>query len=281
MRPGWKILLRAALVAPGLLIVGLGQSRGAGDEPGRFGLGRLFRFGGGSSSASSSNANSIPNQNPVPPTAPMPTPPDPSYPPTAATLPTAPSSGPATDAAMPSAPATSAAPRIVPRPRVSRAVTESDPIVTRIMLNRSDDGNQFGMFLQVFADGTLIDSEGVHNVGQEALRPIIEALQAGDLSRQRGHCGAPATDSLESVHVIVYERSLGRLRANAFSYSGNPRGCDNAIRQLHSALDNLQARVTRPMTQPTGPVTAPVAPPAPFPTSPGAGQNVIPLTAPN
>ena len=135
----------------------------------------------------------------------------------------------------------------MPRPRVTRPVTESDPILTRITLNRSDDGNQFGMFLQVYADGTIIDSEGVHHVGQDALKPLIEALQAGDLYRFKGHCGAPATDYVESVQVIVYERSLGRLRANAFSYSGNPQGCDNAIRHLHGTLDNLQAKIVRTM----------------------------------
>jgi hypothetical protein len=157
-------------------------------------------------------------------------------------------------------------------------LTESDPILTRITLNRSDDGNPFGMFLQVFADGTLIDSEGVHHVGQEALRPIIEALQSGDLYRLKGHCGAPATDYVESVQVIVYERYLGRLRANSFSYSGNPQGCDNSVRHLHATLDALQSRITRPVPMPAGPTAGDVTTPAP----PTAGsQTIIPLTAPN
>jgi hypothetical protein len=171
---------------------------------------------------------------------------------------------------------------------VTRPITESDPIVTRITLNRSDDGNQFGMFLQVYADGTVIDSEGVHQVGQDALKPIIEVLQSGELSRPKAHCGAPATDFVESVQVIVYERSLGRLRANAFSYSGNPQGCDNAIRHLHAALDSLQAKVIR--TAPVGtslggggvPPSLPAVPGTTVPTPANGGSPaVIPLTAPN
>jgi len=177
-------------------------------------------------------------------------------------------------------------PRIVPRPRVTWPVTESDPIITRITLNRSDDGNQFGMFLQVYADGTIVDSEGVHHVGQDALKPLIEALQAGDLYRVKGHCGAPATDYVESVQVIVFERSLGRLRANAFSYSGNPQGCDNAIRHLHGTLDNLQAKIVR--TVPVGAsagVNTPRAGSPPLPLTatpePTGNQTVVPLTGPN
>src|SRR5207249_2956806 len=150
-------------------------------------------------------------------------PPTPSVPPSppAASFPPPVASASTSEVSTPAAPGPSPAPRILPRPRVSRPVTESDPIVIRITLNRSDDGNPFGMFLQVFADGTVIDGEGVHHVGPDVLRPIIEALQSGELSRIRGHCGAPATDYIESVHVTVFERSLGRLRANAFSYSGN------------------------------------------------------------
>jgi hypothetical protein len=169
---------------------------------------------------------------------------------------------------------------------VSRPITESDPILTRITLNRSDDNNSFGMFLQVFADGTVVDSEGVHSLGQEALKPLIEALQAGDLYRTKGHCGQPAADYVETVHVIVYERSLGRLRANSFSYSGNPQGCSSAIAHLHGTLENLQAKLVRPMPA-AGPVAGagPAAPEAhapPLPlTSPGGSNTVIPLTTPD
>jgi hypothetical protein len=251
------------LVAPGLLVLTLGAHRSAGDEPSR--LGRLFRFGGGSTPAASPTP--APNPSPAP----------------ASTPPAAPLSAPALpDASTPAGAGANASPRIFPRPRVSRPVTESDPILTRITLNRSDDGNSFGMFLQVFADGTIIDSEGVHNVGQEALKPLIEALQAGDLYRTKGHCGAPGADYVETIHVIVFERSLGRLRSNAFSYSGNPQGCSSAIAHLHGTLENLQAKLVRAM--PAGPIAGPVAPEASAPplpaTSPGASPTVIPLTSP-
>ena len=67
------------------------------------------------------------------------------------------------------------------------------------------------MFLQVFADGTVIDSEGVHRLRAADLKPIMELVQSGELTRTRGHCGAPATDFIEYVNVVIYERRLGRL----------------------------------------------------------------------
>jgi len=174
-----------------------------------------------------------------------------------------------------------AAPRIVPHARVSRAPTDADPLVTRITLGRSDDGTQFGMFLQVYADGTVIDSEGVHPLGREAIRGLVEVLQSGELSRLHGHCGGPPTDFVESVQVVVFERSFGRLRASSFSFSGNPQGCDHGVRRLQSALDALQARFDRPgaagtpTSVPTTGGVVPVPAPAPLPAGPG-----VPLTAP-
>jgi hypothetical protein len=112
-------------------------------------------------------------------------------------------------------------------------------------LGRSNDGSQFGMFLQVFADGTVIDSEGVHHLRAADLRPIVEMVQAGDLYRVRGHCGAPATDFIEYVHVVVYERRFGRLTAHSFSYSGNTQGCDQAIQHLHTTIESLQVKLSR------------------------------------
>jgi len=136
-------------------------------------------------------------------------------------------------------------PRLAPKPRVSAAVTNADPVLTRFALGRSNDGSQFAMSLQIFSDGTVIDAEGVHRLRAQDLRPIFEAVQSGDLYRLRGHCGASATDFVEYVHIIVYERRMGRLMAHAFSYSGNPQGCDHAIRHLHAALENLQVKLSR------------------------------------
>ena len=128
---------------------------------------------------------------------------------------------------------------------MSAAVTTADPVLTRFALGRSNDGSTFGMFLQVFADGTVIDSEGVHRIRAADLRPIVDAVQSGELYRLRGHCGAPSTDFIEYVHVVVYERRFGRLQAHSFSYSGNPQGCDHVIRHLHAVLENLQAKLSR------------------------------------
>jgi hypothetical protein len=188
--------------------------------------------------------------------------------------------------------------RVSPRPRTSPAVTNADPLLTRLALGRSSDGTQFGMFLQVFTDGTVIDSEGVHRLRSADLKPIMDVVQSGELYRARGHCGAPATDFIEYVNVVVYERRLGRLAAHSFSYSGNPQGCDNAIRQLHTTLENLQVKLSRhaggsataagttgnprPLAPVTGPGSTPAldhqpAPPAVNPDQPPAGS-VIPLT---
>ena len=253
MRPGMKTVCGAILVAPTVLLMTWGGGRSLGDEPGR--RGRLFRFGGGSGSAPAAS--------------------------------TPPRSEPAADPSRFGSPllfdagatAASPTPRIVPRPRVSRATTESDPLVTRVSLGRSDDGTQFGMFLQVFADGTVLDSEGTHHVDNATLKPLIEAIQSSDLTRLKGHCGAPATDFIEQVYVVVYERNLGRLRATSFSYSGNPQGCDHAVRHLHVTLEALQAKISRhgsPATT-SGPATTPAPNPAtPLPLG-GTGER-IPLT---
>jgi hypothetical protein len=131
---------------------------------------------------------------------------------------------------------------------VNSAVTSADPVLTRFALGRSNDGSSFGMFLQVFADGSVIDSEGVHHVRQADLKPIVDAVQSGEVYRLRGHCGAPSTDSIEYVHLVVYERRFGRLQAHSFSYSGNPQRCDHAIRHLHAAIENLQTKLSRPAT---------------------------------
>jgi hypothetical protein len=241
MRPGWKCLLGATLLVPGLLFIISGPRASYGDEPSR--LGRLFRFGGGPS-------------NPAPPVPPV-----------------APDSGPSGFDQPPSQPfsenstGNALAPRLVPQPRVSRPATESDPILTRITLVRSSDGNQFGMCLQIYADGTVLDSEGVHRLSPADLKPLLDVLQSGDLYRLKGHCGAPATDFVEQVNLIVYERSLGRLRANAFSYSGNPQGCDHAVRHMHAALEAIQAKISRPPPMATsGP--SPLQAPAPQPPAP-------------
>ena len=175
------------------------------------------------------------------------------------------------------------APRLVPQPRVSRPVTEADPLLTRVAIGRSDNGARFGLFLQVFADGTVLDSEGVHHVDREALRPLVQAILAADPARLKGHCGGPPTDFIEQVHVVAYERTIRGLKANAFSYSGNPQGCDPAVRNLHAVIDAFQARLSS-STTPTTPAP-PIAPPpgsdAAPPPPPVSATPSIPLTPPS
>ena len=137
-------------------------------------------------------------------------------------------------------------PRISPKPRVNKAVTEADPLVTRISIGHADGGSQFGMFMQVFADGTVIDGGGVHKISSESLKPVLEAVSSGDFAKIKGHCGGPAGDTFENIHVVTYERAYGKLRANAFSYSGNPQGCDHAVHHLHKVLEELQLKLDAP-----------------------------------
>ena len=94
----------------------------------------------------------------------------------------------------------STGPRLTPKPRVNKPVTEADPLVTRVSLGRSDNGSQFGMFLQVFADGTIIDGEGVHHVGREALKPSSTPSPRATSAGSRGTAAArPATSSRTST----------------------------------------------------------------------------------
>jgi hypothetical protein len=246
MHPGrWKQAgLAGLVVASGVLVSGMLGGPGRAEEGGR--IGRLLRLGNNNAPAPRPAAES----------------------PRTMALP-APS---VADAPPPSTSAGSS--RILPQPRVNRPVTESDPILTRVAIGRSDDGSQFGMFLQVFADGTVLDSEGVHRVGSDALRPLVDAIVSADANRLRGHCGSPPTDFIEQVHVVVYDRTLGRLRANAFSYSGNPQGCDASVRQLHAAIEAFQAKIPGRTAAPASSVisSAPASAPAPSDAKP------IPLT---
>ncbi|HEV3166061.1 MAG TPA: hypothetical protein VGZ22_18685 [Isosphaeraceae bacterium] len=252
MRPGIRKLLSITLVAPGLVIVGLWTDRSHGDEPGR--LGRLFRFGNNTSTA------------PAPGTsAPVSAPSTPSL--------LAPPGSPSFAASSGSADAIP----IRPVPRNSRPVTESDPILTRVALARTNDGSQFCDFLHVYADGVVLDGSGIHHVSRETLKPLVEAISAGDAFRIHGHCGGPPADYIEQVHVVVYERSLGRLRANSFSFSGNTQGCDHAIKHLQAAIEAIQLKINGP------PVMAPGSVPASSPgltpaASPSPTARAIPLT---
>jgi len=63
---------------------------------------------------------------------------------------------------------------------------------------------------------------------------------------------------------------MGRLQAHSFSYAGNPQSCDNGIRYLHTALENLQAKLSRQpaATAATGALgSPPVLAPVPAATS--------------
>jgi hypothetical protein len=246
MHPRLSQVYGKCVITTGLmiLVVALGPTRA--DDTGFFG--RLFRLGGSPPSGTdSSSRNNMARSLPYSGDSGA----NPSYVPRASVDSVSSSPLPAfetlpqTPATAPMATSTGSGQRLAPQPRVSSAITTADPVLTRFALGRSNDGSQFGMFLQVFADGTVVDSEGVHHLRPADLRPIVDSVQSGELYRLKGHCGAPATDFIEYVHIVVYEHRLGRLMAHSFSYSGNPQGCDHAIRHIHSALENLQAKLSR------------------------------------
>ncbi len=264
MRPGAKIRRGVALLASSLVFGGLSAATSLGDDPppARGPIARLFRFGSNTDTQARPASASRPNAAPT--TAPpvvYATPPSPSLPPS-----------------TPEPTTTGAGPRITAQPRVSRPATEADPIVTRVAIGKSDNGGQFAMFLQVFADGTVIDGEGIHHLSPEAMKPLMEALRQGDLYRLKGHCGNPSTDFIVSTHVVVYERSLGKLRATSFSYSGNPHGCDASVHKLHAALESIQTKLSPSTPVATAPTSAASGPAL---AAPSGGTPVLGLSAPN
>ena len=267
------------LAAAGLVLAGLGAEAGRADEPGSR-LGRLLRLGGG---------NSAPRKAESPTPKPSATPANPSASLPRAGAPNGNPYGPAPAPFRNPGPIANSVPnevgagstvapanRLRPQPRNSHSVTEADPWVTRIALTKADDGKTYGMFMQVYADGTVIDSEGVHRVGADVMKPLAEALQNPDLGRVEGHCGGPPTDFIEQVHVVVYERYRGKLRANSFSFSGNPAGCDPSVKVLHQALDAVQSKVAGPATTAAvvPSVTTPAASVPPASTTPPAPPTI-------
>jgi hypothetical protein len=242
-------------LASGFVLLGLATTPGLGDDPPPGGrLARLFRFG---PSADSSAKPASASSNAPAPGVIYATPPSPSTP--------------ASTPAEPASPANT--PRITALPRTSRPATDADPLVTRISVGKSDGGGQFGMFLEVFADGTVIDGEGIRHISTDALKPLVDALRQGDLYRVKGHCGNPSTDFIVTTHVVVYERSLGKLRATSFSYSGNPHGCDASVHKLHAAIESIQTKLSTPAPAST---STPAAA-----THPSTGTPVLSLTAPS
>ena len=247
------------------------------DEPGR--LGRFFRFGAASepSKSASSPAPKSSLATSTPPGGSTMTPPyrsvADSYTPPALSTPPTTASG---------SNGLSPQPRITPKSRVNKPITEADPLVTRLAVGRADGGSQFGMFMQVFADGTVIDGEGVHKVSPDVLKPVVEAVSSNEFAKLKGHCGGPAGDTFENFHVVTYERAYGRLRANAFSYSGNPQGCDHAVHHLHKVLDELQMKMSAPagMGNATASMTPTVVAPAMTSPASSPAPALVPLDTP-
>lgn len=244
-----------ALVAQGVLVLAVSSEPTRGDDTNFFG--KLLRFGTSAPASSSSPASSTDSSA----TGSQANPPGSAFGdigavgsslPSSAAAPRSPSLTPGGELVSGDGPSTpdvsgsqSGQPRITPRPRVSPAVTSADPLLTRMALGHSNDGTQFGMIFQIFTDGTVIDSEGVHRLSTSDLRPLLEALQSSEVARLRGHCSSPSNDFVDYVHIVTFERRMGRLQAHSFSYAGDPQGCDSGIHLLHSALEGIQVKLSR------------------------------------
>ena len=228
-------------------VIGSTAAGALGDDTPR--LGRLFRLGGNSRPADASAIGKPASNSASTDGAPRPF------------SPNTPIVNPSSDANA------SAGSRIKPQARVSHAVTEAEPLVSRVSIGRSDDGKQFCMFIEIFADGTILDSEGVHHVGPEHLRGIAQILQTGELAKLKGHCGGPAADFIEQHHMVSYDRFHGRLRATPFSFSGNPQGCDPAVKKMNDAIDAIQMKLSGPPVNRSAGAKEATASPMPTPTT--------------
>ena len=138
-----------------------------------------------------------------------------------------------------------------------------------------DDGKPFCMFIEVFADGTVLDSEGVHRVGAgqpPADRPGASSRASWLSSRVTAAVRRRISSS--RCRSSTYDRYRGRLRATPFAFSGNPQGCDPAVKQLNDAIDAIQTKLAGPpVSAPTG-STGAATQPSPVPA---LGQPARPL----
>ena len=257
MRLGSIKGLAAAAVAAGLLTHSLAARPTLGDEP--RGLGRLFRMGGGTNSSSRPPSPPNPSASPTATPATASTPngyygqPALSTPPT--TLPGSPRAG----------------RRSRPRPRVSKPATEADPLVTRVSLGRSDDGTQFAMFLQVYADGTIIDNSGVHKVGGEVLKPVVDAIAGGRPRPGQGPLRRPR-------RRLRRERLRRRLRPRPTAGSA-PTRSPTPARPRAATTPSTTSRPSSKPSRPRSPRMSPAPDPRPPPTASAPAPSST-LTAP-
>lgn len=168
------------------------------------------------------------------------------------------------DIAPPVADESAPIPSLPPGARVG-APANGDPLVSRFCIGRAADGQTFGMFLHVFADGTVMDSAGLHHSDPAQLDRLRDVLKDTPVDSLEGHCDGTAGDYLEVVYVILYQRAGGKIRARTLSYAGNTQGCDPALQKLQATLEGFQAHLSSP-TMPGLGTALPDFGPAPAPT---------------
>ena len=103
------------------------------------------------------------------------------------------------------------------------------PLLTRFALGRSNDGSQFGMFLQVFADGTVDRLRRSAPPSPADLKPIVELVQSGELYRLT----RPLRRAVDGFHRVRARRGLRATAGPAdgafvfvFRQSAGLRPCD-------------------------------------------------------
>jgi hypothetical protein len=131
-------------------------------------------------------------------------------------------------------------PHSVPAAALVPPPANGDPLVTRFAVGRATDGSTFGLFMHIYADGTVMDSSGLHNADPTKLEALRDVLSTLPLNALELHYPGPAAGDLEVIQVVVYQRSKGKIRAVPFSYSGDPSEAPPEIRRLHAALESFQ-----------------------------------------
>jgi hypothetical protein len=135
----------------------------------------------------------------------------------------------------------------------------ADPLLSRFAIGRASDGQTFGLFMHIFADGTVMDSNGLHHSDPAAFERLKDTLRETPLEQLERHTEGTASDYLEVVYLVAYQRAGTKLRAVPLSHAGNTSTAPPSLQRLHAALEAFQAHISSPVPgTPAAAMSAPV-----------------------
>ncbi|ADV63155.1 hypothetical protein Isop_2584 [Isosphaera pallida ATCC 43644] len=138
-----------------------------------------------------------------------------------------------------------------PNPALVRVVNEPfEPLLTRVTLIRTPDGNSFGVSMHLFTNGWIIDGQGPHRLTPEEFARIRAAARAVKGQSHRGT--SPGGVLTQQSHYVVFEKTRHQTYALPFVISGDLSNAPTELRQLHEALDELAIRLAGPATPGAG-----------------------------